>query len=81
MTNNNYIVRQPITNETQTLHRICLRKYNPTEPILDIEPTETDWQHDDAIVIPQDDLYAKAWDSNFSEVLSDKHIQPMSDDA
>ena len=33
--NNNYIVRRLGTNKTQLLHRIRLRKYNPTAPLAD----------------------------------------------
>ena len=78
--NNNYIVRKIGTNKTQILHRIRLRKYNPTEPIPDIQPVETDWQKDEDIVIPQDDLYAIAWDSNFGQTFAERTIDPIPDD-
>ena len=48
------------TNRTQILHRIRHRKYNPEKPPED-NYQETQWQIDDNIVIPQDDLYTIAW--------------------
>ena len=57
--NNNYIVRKLNTNKTQILHRIRLRKYNPEKPPED-NYQEAQWQIDDNIVVPQDDLYTIA---------------------
>ena len=63
---NNYcIVRRLVTNKTQILHRIRLRKYTPKNDLPDINVIETDWQEDDEIVILQDDLYAICSESNF----------------
>ena len=53
--NNNYIVRKLNTNKTQILHRIRLRKHNPEKPPED-NYSEAQWQTDDNIVVPQDDL-------------------------
>ena len=68
--NNNYIVRKPNTNETQSLHRILLRKNNPEKPPED-NHQETQWQVDDNIVVPQDDLYTIAWEAEFGGHLFD----------
>ena len=68
--NNNYIVRKLNTNKTQILHRIRLRKYNPEKPPEDKHP-ETQWQVDDNIVVPQDDLYTIAWEAEFGGHLFD----------
>ena len=68
--NNNYIVRKLNTNQTQILHRIRLRKYNPEKPPEDI-CSETQWQTDDNIVVPQDDLYTIAWEAKFGGHLFD----------
>ena len=62
--NNNYIVRKLNTNKTQNLHRIRLRKYNPEKPPED-NHQETQWQVDDNIVVPQDDLYTIALEAEF----------------
>ena len=70
LTNNNYIVRKLNTNKTQILHRIRLRKYNPEKPPEDIY-SETQWQTDDNIVVPQDDLYTIAWEAEFGGHLFD----------
>ena len=68
--NNIYIVRKLDTNKTQILHRICLQKYNPEKPPEDIY-SETQWQTDDNIVVPQDDLYTNAWEAEFGGHLFD----------
>ena len=68
--NNNYIVRKLNTSKTQILHRICLRKYNPEKPQED-NYQETQWQIDDNIVVPQDDLYTIAWEADFGGHLFD----------
>ena len=62
--NNNYIVRKLNTNKTQILHRIRLRKYDPEKPPED-NYQEAQWQTDDKIVVPQDDLYTIAWEVEF----------------
>ena len=68
--NNNYIVRKLNTNKTQILHRIRLRKYNPEKPPED-NHQETQWQVDDNIVVPQDDLYTIAWEAEIGGHLFD----------
>ena len=68
--NNNYIVRKLNTNQTQILHRIRLRRYNPEKPPED-NHQEVRWQIDDNIVVPQDDLYTIAWEAEFDGHLFD----------
>ena len=68
--NNNYIVRKLSTNKTQILHRIRLRKYNPEKPPED-NYQETQWQVDDNIFVPQNDLYTIAWEAEFGRHLFD----------
>ena len=65
--NNNYIVRKLGTNKTQILHRIRLRKFTPTQTLSDIIVSQTDWERDEEIVVPQDDLYAITWETNFGD--------------
>ena len=50
-----YLVRKLNNNQTQILHQIRLRKYNPETPPED-NSQEAQWQVDDNIVVPQDDL-------------------------
>ena len=68
--NNIYIVRKLNTNETQILHRIRLRKYNP-EKLPEDNYQEAQWQIADNIVVPQDDLYTIAWEAEFGGHLFD----------
>ena len=71
--NNSYIVRKLNTNKTQILHRCRLRKYNPEKPPED-NYQEIQWQVDDNIVVPQDDLYTIAWEAEFGGHLFDNLI-------
>ena len=68
--NNNYIVRKLNTNKTQILYRIRLRKYNTEKPPED-NYQEIQWQVDDNIVVPKDDLYTIAWEAEFGGHLFD----------
>ena len=61
-----YIVRKLNSNKTRSLHRIRLRKYEQNTVLPDIRP-EGNWQSDDEIMIPQDDLYLITWENNFGE--------------
>ena len=63
-------MRKLNTNKTQNLHRIRLRKYNPEKPPED-NYQEAQWQIDDNIVVPQDDLYTIAWEAEFGGHLFD----------
>ena len=66
--NNNYIVRRIITNKTQILHRIRLKKFVPNAPLED-KYNEEKLQPDEEIVIPQDDLYTISWKADFEYEL------------
>ena len=68
--NNNYIVRKLNTNKTQILYRIRLRKYNPAK-LPEDNYQEIQWQVDDNIVVPQDDLYTIAREAEFGGHLFD----------
>ena len=68
--NNIYIVRKHNTNKTQILHRFRMRKYNPEKPPED-NYHKNEWQIDDNIVVPQDDLNTLAWEADFGRQLFD----------
>ena len=63
-------MRKLNTNKTQILHRNRLRKYNPEKSPED-NHQETQWQVDDNIVVPQDDLYTIAGETEFYGHLFD----------
>ena len=67
--NENYILRKLNSNKTQILHRIGLRKYTPNTEISDVRP-EGNYQADDEIIIPQDDLYIISWETEFDSFPS-----------
>ena len=69
--NNNYLVRKIGTNKTQILHRMKLRQVTRRQPISDIPVTQREWQPDPEVVITHDDLYARAWECEYDELLFD----------
>ena len=74
--NENYIVRRINTNKTQILHRIRLKKFVPNQPLED-NFREQRLQPDEEIVIPQDDLYVIAWETDFGEQLVTRDNEPI----
>ena len=59
------LVRKLGTNKTQVLHRMRLRLFTPRQPIPDIQTTSQEWKSDPEVIIKHDDLYARAWESEF----------------
>ena len=74
--NENYIVRRINTNKTQIFHRIGSKKFVPNHP-LEYNFREQRLQPDEEIVIPQDDLYTKTWETNFGEQLVTQGNEPI----
>ena len=64
--NANYRVKKLISNKTQLLHHIRLRKYEPNTELQDNRP-EDNFHPDGEIVIPQDVPYVITWSANFGE--------------
>ena len=77
--NEKYIVRKLNSNKTQILHRIRLRKYTPNTPLQDFRP-EGNFQADDEIIIPQDDLYSISWETNFDDFPPNSESQAFPDE-
>ena len=69
--NNIYLVRKIDTNQTQILHRRRLQQFTPHQPIPDIPGTPREWQVDPEVVITHDDFYARAWECDHDEPISD----------
>ena len=69
--NNNYLVRKLGTNKTQVLHRMSLRLITPGQPIPDVQTTSHEWKFDPDVIIKHDDLYARAWESEYETSISD----------
>ena len=59
--NINYLVRKLQTNLTQILHRIRLRPFKSTQKLTDISTPLKDFEQDNEVIIPHDDLFALAW--------------------
>ena len=80
--NNNYLVRKLGTNKTQVIHRMRLRLFTLRQPILDVQTTSHDWKPDPEVIIKHDDLYARAWDSQYETPISDNgQHEPDSDNS
>jgi len=69
--NNNYLVRKIGTNKTQVLHRMRLRSFTPRQPIPDVQTTQQEWKPDPEVTIKHDDLYARAWESDYETPFCD----------
>ena len=69
--NNKYLVRKAGTNKTQILHQMRLRQFKPRQPIPDIPITPREWQPNPEVVITHDDLYARAWEFEYDEPISE----------
>ena len=63
-------MRKLNTNKTQILRRNRLRKHNPEKPPED-NYQDAQWQTDDNIIVPQDDLFTIAWEAEFGGHLFD----------
>ena len=66
--NDNYVARRINTNKIQTLHRIREPKYNSDQPFDDSYHIEK-LQRDKKIVVPQDDLFTIARETEFEPVF------------
>ena len=69
--NNNCLVRKLKTSKTQVLHRMRLRFLTPRQPIPDVQTTSHEWKLDPEIIIEHDDLYARAWKSEYGTPIFD----------
>ena len=77
-----YIVERPLSNinclvckngtgRTQILHRMRIRSLISGKPKLDVQTTSQEWTHDPEVVLKDDDLYARAVESDFEKPLFD----------
>ena len=71
--NNKYVVRRISNNEIRILYRIRLRKYNNVTS-LDDSYQHKNFQRDNNIVIPRDDLYTGVRKQNLSQFSKIHHI-------
>ena len=69
--NNNCLVRKIGTNKTQGLHRMKLRLFTPRQPIPDVQTTSQERRPDPEVIIKHDDLYARAWESEYETPIFD----------
>ena len=59
------MVQKIETNKTQVLHCKKLRLFTPRQPIPDLETRSHEWKPDPEVIIKHDDLYARAWESEY----------------
>ena len=63
--NNNSLVQKLETNKAQVLHRMRLRLFSPRRPKPDVQTTSQEWKPDSQVIIKHDDLYTRAWESEY----------------
>ena len=68
---NNYLVRNLGTKKTQVLHRMRLPSFTPRQPVVDVQATAQEWKPDPEVIIKHDDLYARAWESEYETSIFD----------
>ena len=71
--NNKYLVSKIVTNKTQVLRRMMLRH----PPIPDIPITPRERQPDPEVVIKHDDLWARAWESEYDKPIFDSYYNNL----
>ena len=52
-------------NKTQVLRCLRLPVLTPRQPIPDVQTTSQEWRRDTEVIIKRDDLYARAWESEY----------------
>ena len=67
----NYSLHRTGTNKTQVLHRMTLRPFTSDEHLFDIRVMSQEWKPDHEVTIKHDDLYARAWQSDFGKPFFD----------
>ena len=70
-TNNKYLVRKSGTDQTKVLHRLQLRLFIPKKPIPSVQTASQKSKSDPEVMNKHDDLYAKAWESEFGNPIFD----------
>ena len=71
------MVRKIGTNKTQILRRMRLRQITPRQPIPNTPVTPREWQPDPEVIIKHDDLYARAWESEYDKPIFDSDRDNM----
>ena len=69
--NNNYLVPKVRTNKTQVLRRMQMRQFTPRQPPADIRITPQEWKPDPEVRLKHDDLYARAWECEYEQLIFD----------
>ena len=69
--NNNYLVRKIGTNKSQVLHRMRMSEFTPRQPPSDKRTTPQEWKSDPEVSLKHDDLYARAWECDYEQLIFD----------
>ena len=48
-----------------------LRSFTPRQPIPDVQPKAQEWKRDPEVIIKHEDLYARAWESEYETSIFD----------
>ena len=69
--NKKYLVRKLGTNKTQVLLYQRLRLFKPRQAIPDVQTTSQEWKPDPQVILKHDDVYARAWESDYETPIFD----------
>ena len=65
------MVRKLGTNKTQVPLCMRLRLFTPRQPIPDVQRTTQELKPDPEVIIKHDNLYARAWESEYETPIFD----------
>ena len=70
------------TNRTQVIHRMRLRLFMTRQPVPDLQTTSQNCKPDLEVIIKDDYLYARAWESEYdTPIYDDGQHEPDSDNS
>ena len=58
-------------DEKQVCHCMLLRPFTSRAPILDVQTNSEEWRPDPEVIFKHDELYARAWESDFGKPIFD----------
>ena len=68
------MVRKIGTNKTQVLHRIRMCQFTSRQAQAEIRIKPQEWRPDQLVSLKNDDLYARAWESEDERPIFDAEI-------
>ena len=76
MPSNKYLLGKLGANKTEVLHRMRLPLFTSRKPIPDVQATSREQKPDPEVIIKHDDLYARAWESEYETPNDNSQHEP-----